>query len=339
MGHSRAFWQLAHFWHCFRHAIKPHPDDGYQLAWFLHGFDNPTGLFAKKNPTATSVLSETQGHHELNYVPTFDYESDGVSYGFVYDLYLDQWSESIPYHGDGEFRAKQCVWERVYEEIDLGECEPFYFEEDISVWAEFEDYCNDNNDEFGAVDTWFLNMTLTGYLNSSKVEKLVLSKELQARFEEWPQVDSYKEKKDIFVTEVIYPHPILKCKKDFHPLLSKLDLTTLLDHRYSTGPADYEELFKSLSDEAKSIIFNGGKPANKSDFWNLVNVFSINESKAGRKWLAVTLIFMFWGWMSKEADQMALEISSQIGKDLLPGHILNTLREHSKTRYDDYIAF
>ena len=82
------FWNLQHFWDCYYKCA----DKAFDLeSLLLNGLDYPEGVLAENRLDDKSILLLRHGHHEPNYLPTFNYGSDGVTQGFAYDLQEKKW--------------------------------------------------------------------------------------------------------------------------------------------------------------------------------------------------------------------------------------------------------
>lgn len=327
------YWNLQHFWDCYYKCA----DKAFELeSVWLKGLDDPEGVLAENRLNDKSILLLRHGHHEPNYLPTFNYGSDGVTQGFAYDLQEGQWWRGLCYNGDGDFAGDESIWEELYENLELDE--PDLIElDDMDSWKEFSKEIN-SLDKFDlpCICAWSLNMILTGFLNQFGHKKLRLTANEKLRHGDFTLARKLETKEDAFLSKAVYPNVVLSMKKDFSGRLTKKDLEIMSSNNYFE-PKDPSKLLKEMTVNSKTALFGTEEPDTADEFWDKVNIFATEEVQNSRPWLAVLLVFMFWSWGSRRGDQLMLELLEIIDGDILPKFIRSTFIQHSQTRYDDTI--
>jgi predicted DNA-binding WGR domain protein len=327
------YWNLQHFWDCYNKCA----DKAFDLeSVWLKGLDDPEGVLAENRLDDKSILLLRHGHHEPNYLPTFNYGSDGVTQGFAYDLQEKKWWQGLVYHGDGHFAGGESIWEELYSNLEPDE--PDFLElDDVTAWSEFSKEINSlDKDELPCICAWSVNMILTGFLNQFEHKKLRLTTNEKLRHGDFTLARKLETKEDTFLSKTVYPNVVLSMKRYFSARLTKKDLEVMTSNNYFE-PKDPSKLLKQMTVNCKDVLFGKEEPDTVDEFWDKVNIFAIEEVQNSRTWLAVLLSFMYWSWGSTRGDHLMLELLEIIDEDVLPKFIRSTFVQHAQTRYDKTI--
>jgi hypothetical protein len=316
------------------------------------------GLFQKvlsgKKPELADAVSLESRHHALNYFPLFARDYDSVTEGLIFDYLENSFSPVIAYDGDGSFGGHKGIWDCLTE---ASSCEgsDFYWEEEEFTYEGLSELIEDDNKY--ALAGWFYNLVTTGYLNFHNKPSLRLDAIYQARYDHpYPEFKEMKhslEDNGFFAASDIHIYPLLPVNLDsnFHLIFSLDRLESLLDtlgSSFCQTSFDSMGIKKFVTREKKhqeNILelmgldteeWGSKKALSEADideFFEALEGFCIQESDAGRPYLAFLIGLHAWACYDKRATKLSAKLLEEVPDNICHPIIRTVAKLHAGARY------
>lgn len=335
---------------------------------WLRGFESMGGIFQSVFSDSNEVevrdmLSMRHGHHDLTYFPVFWYGSDGVSFGFVFDPQLNEFT-TCAYYGDGSYSGKEGLWPNFLESIpDTGYITGSLYmnleDEDCDLLEEGKltlTYQDLNRCLKNASDLWgwLLHFFVVEYLKTNEIKNLTFSSPNKVRyFFNWDYArgkhrKALTENGAYFISDT-YPRVVLSIKDNFHPHLDGQIIKELLSIFELIGGRGDLKTFLENNPSVLGILpldkfFNGKQVKEITDdswneFYKIMVEFAEKEASEKRYGLALLMGFLIWTRTEEETSEYAISLLNGLPDEVCHPLIKNLARVHGKTRFDWGIHF
>lgn len=337
---------------------------------WLRGFENIQGIFKSvfsenREVEQNDILSLRHGNHPLSYFPVFEYGSDGVSHGFVFDLQLNTFT-TCAFFGDGKYHAVHGLWSTILNVV--------INEEDIeeSIFEQFED---ENFDLFERGDLfldynkiskvlvyadilwlWIFNFLIIEYLNINEIKILEMTRKTKARYLTTEDLKFHELVKEIEIIShnqeytcfpCVYPRIVILIRENFNQFIDFDIICSFID--ISQGLAEGYNLNNILNsghpvlnvlDLDKSMKKGKIKIVDRNMINKFIKIlinFAEKETSQKRYGLSLLLGLLFWDQTKKKASEYSVKLLSKLPDDVCHPLVKELAIEHEKTRFNSTI--
>jgi hypothetical protein len=333
---------------------------------YLYGFEGLSGIwgkvFSNRSLSESDILTDRQGHHQLSYFPMFNYGSDGVSHGLVFDYQTNSFA-GIAYYGDGAYQGCSTIMDG-FVEYALNRCESFSDSVPEDILQSFDKeygypgFCDQVEEIKEEIMSWFLALAASGYVSEMPVSVPRPNPFNMVRY--GYQNAKAKEKlgnNGWYFVKGIYPGCVVKLRKLFGnnfwnkhheksvELLDKIfslmdwvgfDAYELVKHLIENKQFD---LFGDACDEFSITFDNDGYLTEKSsdEILEILVQLAEKRSRDGYHELAFCMVFALWNMGTEQSTDYAFRLAEIIPNDVLHPIVKIMVMHHAKTRFDKFI--
>lgn len=307
----------------------------FEVTAEFDGFQELRGFFGK------AVRGEPLNHEDilsarymlapLNYIPAFYYGADSITQGFVFDLQESCFSSGIGWQ-DYEFTCRGNLWDQMLKSLDVNEwaealCDVEDFGDEPDVFNALESAFEDAR---APLEIWAIGLCLAGYLNFNEFERKI------EKSDRYSSGAGSGAEEALVVINSIYPRCVVSLDGNFLPGIVKNDVEKLFEAA-SKGALAVSKVLRECKSLPKEVFSNSPEHDDQEILKSVVE-FALNESRNGRSWLAVGLMFGLWNSVGKEETAWASRIAERLPIGAVPKFVRDVAILHGKTRFDPSIV-